>query len=69
MLIAVPTIVLVSLLVFLVTHLIPGDLIDAMQSRIPDNRVDRAELEKILGLDQNDRIFYNLSWLVLQREL
>jgi len=52
LLIALPTLLLVSLVVFLVTHLIPGDLIDAMQARVPDVKLDRAELERLLGLDQ-----------------
>jgi len=47
----IPTLFLVSLIIFLLTHLIPGDVIDAMQAGVTDVKLPRAELERQLGLD------------------
>ena len=48
----IPTIFLVTIIVFLSIRLIPGDVIDFMQSRQMGKSVDRESLERILGLDQ-----------------
>jgi len=47
----IPTLFMVSLIIFLLTHLIPGDVIDAMQAGVTDVKLPRAELERQLGLD------------------
>ena len=49
-LVAIPTLLLASLIIFLLIKLIPGDIIDAMQ-QIPDIQLDRAQIEHELGLD------------------
>ncbi len=46
----IPTLLGVSIIIFLVVQLVPGDIIDQMQM-VPDIRLDRAELERKLGLD------------------
>ena len=51
LLMLIPTVVMVSLIIFLLTHLIPGDIIDAMQAAVSDIKIPRAELERALGLD------------------
>jgi len=51
LLMLIPTVFLASLIIFLLTHLIPGDVIDAMQAAITDVKLPRAELERALGLD------------------
>jgi len=51
LLMLIPTVFVVSLIIFLLTHLIPGDIIDAMQAAVSDIKVPRAELERALGLD------------------
>ena len=51
LLMLIPTVLLVSLIIFLLTHLIPGDVIDAMQAGITDVKLPRADLERALGLD------------------
>ena len=51
LLLMVPTLILVSFIVFLLTHLIPGDIIDAMVSQSGGDKFDRPMVEKALGLD------------------
>ena len=51
LLMIIPTVFMVSLIIFLLTHLIPGDIIDAMQAATTDVKLPRAELERALGLD------------------
>jgi peptide/nickel transport system permease protein len=48
----IPTLLLVTLLIFFLINLIPGDIIDAMQAETPDVALDRAGLERKLGLDK-----------------
>jgi len=51
LLMLIPALLLLTLLIFFLIQLIPGDIIDAMQSATPDMKVDRAALERELGLD------------------
>ena len=51
LLLMIPTLLLVTLLVFFLIRLIPGDIIDAMQAVIADVELDRAAIERELGLD------------------
>ena len=61
-LISIPTLFLVTAGVFFLVHLIPGDIIDSMRSKALDVQLDRAAIEKALGLDRPLIIQY-LSWL------
>jgi peptide/nickel transport system permease protein len=47
----IPTMLGVTIILFFVVQLIPGDVIDRMQ-QVPDIQLDRAELERQLGLDR-----------------
>ena len=52
LLLVIPTLFLLSILVFLSVRFIPGDVIDVMQGRLGGlGRVDREALERMLGLD------------------
>jgi peptide/nickel transport system permease protein len=51
LLVLIPTLLLMTFLIFFLVHLIPGDAIDAMQAGSPDIKLDRAMLERELGLD------------------
>ncbi len=62
LLLMIPTLLVVSLVIFLLTHLIPGDIIDAMQVSQRDVQLDRPMLERMLGLDQPLFIQYG-RWL------
>ena len=63
-LLLIPTFLLLSMLVFLAAHFLPGDAIDAlisdMQYLIGD--IDREAIERILGLDQPIYVQYG-RWL------
>jgi peptide/nickel transport system permease protein len=53
LLLMIPSVLLVTLLIFFMTHLIPGDVIDAVQAQSSDSTlVDRETMERLLGLDQ-----------------
>ncbi len=67
LLILIPTLFMVSFLVFLVMHLVPGDIIDIMQARMleesgPGTILDRVALEQIYDLDKPLHIQYG-RWL------
>ena len=63
LLLVIPTLFILSVLVFLSVRFIPGDVIDVMQSRMDGlGRVDRVALEKMLGLDQPVYVQYG-RWL------
>jgi peptide/nickel transport system permease protein len=64
LLVLIPTLLLISFLIFFVVHLIPGDAIDAMQARSPNIQLDRAKLERELGLDAPLIVQY-LRWMGL----
>ena len=60
---AIPTMILVSMIVFLLMRLIPGDVIDAMAGAAWGiDQLDRAALEAELGLDAPIHIQY-FRWL------
>jgi len=48
---AIPTLFLLTLLIFVLIHLVPGDIIDAMAGLPAEIAVDRPMLERQLGLD------------------
>ncbi len=50
LLLIIPTLLLLTILIFSLIHIIPGDIIDAMQ-KVPDIKLDRAALEQAMGLD------------------
>ncbi len=51
LLLIVPTVLLASLLIFFVMRLLPGDIVDAMMAGAGEGGLDRAMMERILGLD------------------
>ncbi|MBE9523261.1 MAG: ABC transporter permease [Proteobacteria bacterium] len=63
----IPTLLLVSLLIFFLINLIPGDIIDAMQAETPDVALDRARLERKLGLDKPLIVQY-ARWVGIARQ-
>ena len=63
LLLIIPTLFILSILVFLSVSFIPGDVIDAMQGRLGGlGRVDREQLEQMLGLDQPVYVQYG-RWM------
>jgi len=63
----IPTLLLVSLLIFFLINLIPGDIIDAMQAETPDVALDRDSLERKLGLDKPLIVQY-ARWVGIARQ-
>jgi peptide/nickel transport system permease protein len=51
LLILIPTLLVLTLVIFVLATLIPGDIIDAMQSRSSDIGFDREAMEHRMGLD------------------
>ena len=51
LLILIPTLLLVTLIVFGLVHIAPGNVIDAMLAQPGAEELDRPALEKLLGLD------------------
>ena len=47
----IPTVILVTIIVFFGTRLIPVDILDAMQASSMEVKLDREQLSKALGLD------------------
>ncbi len=63
MLLMIPTLFLLSILVFFTVRLIPGDIVMAMQAQsISEGVVDREIIEEILGLDAPTIVQYG-RWL------
>ena len=63
-LLVVPTLLILSMIVFLLVRFIPGDVIDAMQEEyaFTAGEIDREALERKLGLDQPIPVQY-ARWL------
>jgi peptide/nickel transport system permease protein len=70
-LLAIPTIVLVMFMTFMLLRLVPGDLVTIMLAERPyATEEDRAELEKQLGLDEPiPTQFAKYLWDVLRGDL
>ncbi|MDD5039296.1 MAG: ABC transporter permease [Dehalococcoidales bacterium] len=72
-LLLIPTIILVTIMVFFLVRFIPGDVIDVMlaeQQAFGHTTVDRAELEHRLGLDVPVYIqYFRWIWAMLQGDL
>jgi peptide/nickel transport system permease protein len=51
LLILIPTLLLLTFITFILAALIPGDIIDAAQARSSEMGLDRAAMERALGLD------------------
>jgi peptide/nickel transport system permease protein len=51
LLIMIPTILFATVVIFSLVNLLPGDIVDAMMADSPDVRLDRAAIERTLGLD------------------
>ena len=64
LLLVVPTLLILSMIVFLLVRFIPGDVIDAMQADMmfTAGEIDREALERKLGLDQPIPVQY-ARWL------
>ena len=64
LLLVVPTLLILSMIVFLLVRFIPGDVIDAMQAdfAFTAGEIDREALERKLGLDQPIPVQY-ARWL------
>ena len=62
----IPTLLILTILVFLSVRFIPGDVIDAMAGRIEAQgagaNIDRAAVERMLGLDQPVYVQYG-RWM------
>jgi peptide/nickel transport system permease protein len=61
-LVLIPTLLLITLFIFFLIRLIPGDVIDMMLAQAGDAGVDRVMLEKQLGLDAPQIVQYG-RWL------
>ena len=63
-LLVIPTLFILSIIVFLLVRFIPGDVIDAMQEEyaFTAGEIDREALERKLGLDQPIPVQY-ARWL------
>ncbi len=64
LLLIIPTLLILSALVFLSVRFIPGDIIDALEARMDylAEPLDRPALERVLGLDQPLHVQY-VRWL------
>ncbi len=68
LLIMIPTLLLLTLIIFFVVYLLPGDAIDAMQSQSSQQEIDREVLEKELGLDAPVIVQY-ARWMGFARDV
>ena len=59
---------MVSMLSFLLIHHLPGDIIDALSGQSQDIAVDRAVLERALGLDRPIYVQYG-RWMGVVRQM
>jgi peptide/nickel transport system permease protein len=66
-LVLIPTLLLVTIFIFFLIRLIPGDVIDMMLAQAGDAGVDREALEKQLGLDAPQIVQYG-RWLGVLRQ-
>jgi len=62
LLILIPTLFLVTLIIFFLIRLIPGDIVDVMLAGSADVGLDRAAIERDLGLDAPALVQY-ARWL------
>src|SRR5690349_10921439 len=71
MLLAIPTILLVMFMTFMMLRLVPGSLVDTILADRPYSTAeDRAALEEQLGLDEPiPQQFAKYSWHVMQGDL
>ena len=72
LLLAIPTMFIVSVIIFVLVRLIPGDIIDAMAAGAWGiEQMDRAAIEKALGLDVSLPVQYGrwISNIVLHGDL
>ena len=63
----IPTAFVVSFIVFFLIQIMPGDVIDAIQRQSYDTELDRATMEKDLGLDAPAMVQYG-RWLGVIRD-
>lgn len=60
--ILIPTLLVLTFLIFILVSLVPGDIVDAMQARSSDMLLDREAIEKSLGLDATLLVQYG-RWM------
>ncbi|GAG26759.1 unnamed protein product, partial [marine sediment metagenome] len=51
LLVFIPVLLLMTVMIFLVVHLMPSDIVAAIQAAGTDEELDRAAIEQSLGLD------------------
>ena len=70
LLLIIPTLILLTLIIFFLANLIPGNLVDALLSKpgAAEIKIDRATLERQLGLDA-PRIVQYARWMGLARRM
>ena len=59
----IPTVLLVSVVVFTLHRLLPGDIVDILLGEIAGDDVDRARIEALLGIDKPAPEAY-IDWLL-----
>ena len=59
----IPTVLLVSVVVFTLHRLLPGDIVDILLGEIAGDDVDRARIEALLGIDKPAPEAY-IEWLL-----
>jgi peptide/nickel transport system permease protein len=62
LLLMIPTLFVVTFLIFFLVRMIPGDIIDSMQLHLTEEKIDREALERSLGLDAPAIVQYG-RWL------
>ena len=75
LLLMLPTLLILSFLIFVLVHLVPGNIVDAMQAArskgegrtVHDIELDRATVERLLGLDAPLPVQYG-RWIGLVRQ-
>jgi peptide/nickel transport system permease protein len=58
LLLIIPTLLLATILVFLMVRLIPGTVVDLMEQNVRGGSIDRAQIEKNLGFDTPIQVQY-----------
>ena len=65
LLLVIPTLLILSILVFLSVHFLPGDVVDVIVGNLQDmsgGNIDREAVERMLGLDQPGYVQYG-RWM------
>ena len=68
LLLIIPTLFVISLLIFFLVRLIPGDIIDVMMAAPGVGDLDREQIERSLGLDAPALVQYG-RWMGVARQM